>query len=53
MGSEMCIRDRFSVFGNIISGDAVLDQLTRTEVAGTPIPGVSPSVINSIRIEEV
>ena len=44
---------QFSVFGNIISGDAVLDQLTRTEVFGTPIPGVSPSVINSIRIEEV
>ena len=45
--------DQFSVFGNIISGDAVLDQLTRTEAFGTPIPGVSPSVINSIRIEEV
>ena len=44
---------QFSVFGNITSGDAVLDQLTRTEMFGTPVPGVSPSVINSIRIEEV
>ena len=45
---------QFSVFGNITSGDAVLDQLTRTEeLSGFPISGVVPDVINSITIEEV
>jgi cyclophilin family peptidyl-prolyl cis-trans isomerase len=44
---------QFSVFGNVTSGDAVLDLLTRTENFGVPIPGVVPDVINSIRIEEV
>ncbi len=44
---------QFSVFGNITSGDAVLDQLTRTELNGIPVPGVVPDVINSITIEEV
>ena len=45
--------NQFSVFGNVTSGDAVLDQLTRTETNNIPIPGVEPSVINSIRIEVV
>jgi len=44
---------QFSVFGNVTSGDAVLDQLTRTEIFGFPIPGIPTDVINSIRIEEV
>lgn len=44
---------QFSVFGNVTAGDAVLDRLTRTETFGTPIPGVVPDVINSVRIEEV
>ena len=44
---------QFSVFGNITSGDAVLDQLTRTENSGVPVAGVVPDVINSITIEEV
>ena len=44
---------QFSVFGNITSGDAVLDQLTRTELSGVPVQGVVPDVINSITIEEV
>ena len=44
---------QFSVFGNITSGDAVLDQLTRTETFGVPVAGVVPDVINSITIEEV
>ena len=43
---------QFSVFGNVISGDAVLDQIARTEFFGLPVPG-DPTVINSIRIEEV
>jgi cyclophilin family peptidyl-prolyl cis-trans isomerase len=44
----------FSVFGNVTSGDAVLDQLTRTEeISGAQIPGAIPDVINSITIEEV
>ena len=44
---------QFSVFGNITSGDAVLDLLTRTEASGIPVPNVVPDVINSITIEEV
>ena len=43
----------FSVFGNVTSGDAVLDLLTRTENSGVPVSDVVPSVINSITIEEV
>ena len=45
--------DQFSVFGNITSGDAVLDLLTRTEQFGIPVPNVVPDVINSITIIEV
>ena len=49
--------DQFSVFGNIISGDEVLDDLVRTATstfAGEiPIPGAVASVINSVTIEEV
>ena len=49
--------DQFSVFGNIISGDEVLDDLVRTATSTftgeIPIPGAVPSVINSITIEEV
>ena len=44
---------QFSVFGNVISGDAVLDQLTRFEAGVTFDPDIEPDVINSIRIEEV
>ena len=44
---------QFSVFGNITSGDEVLDLLTRTELSGVPVPNVVPDVINSITIEEV
>jgi cyclophilin family peptidyl-prolyl cis-trans isomerase len=45
--------DLFSVFGNVTSGDAVLDQLTRFEAGSTIDPEIEPDVINSIRIEEV
>ena len=45
---------QFSVFGNVISGDAALDALTVTQTAfSTPIAGTIPDVINSITIEEV
>lgn len=44
---------QFSVFGNVISGDAVLDQLARFEAGITTDPDIQPDVINSIRIEEV
>ena len=43
---------QFSVFGNVTSGDAVLDQLTRVVVGSSP-SNIEPDVINSIRIEEV
>ncbi len=46
--------NQFSVFGNVVAGDDVLDRLTRTQSPGSiPIPNVTPDVINSIRIEEV
>lgn len=44
---------QFSVFGNVTSGDAVLDQLARFEAGITTDPNIEPDVINSIRIEEV
>ena len=48
---------QFSVFGNIISGDEVLDDLVRTATSTftgeIPIPGAVASVINSVTIEEV
>lgn len=47
---------QFSVFGNVTSGDDVLDLLTRTATPSvfgeTPIDGATPSVINSITIVE-
>ncbi len=44
---------QFSVFGNVTSGDGVLDLLTRFEAGPNADPDVEPDVINSIRIEEV
>ena len=44
---------QFSVFGNVTSGDEVLDELTRFEAGFTVDSDIEPDVINSIRIEEV
>ena len=44
---------QFSVFGNVTAGDDVLDQIVRTQVGNsTPIPGTTPTIINSITIVE-
>ncbi len=46
----------FTVFGNVTSGDAVLDQIERTFTSSgfgdTPIPDAVPTVINSVTIIE-
>ncbi len=51
--------NQFSVFGNVTSGDDVLDQLERTFTPNPipggpdiPIPGAVPTVVNSITIVE-